>query len=323
MMKRKKGLCLGFVAVIVVLAVCCTGCNNGEKAYKLYQSAVEKFNAANDLDMSMQYGTSVSFGENTSESSVNADMMAMDLAHNPTYLLYYDVASGDTSTTTEVYYADNTAYIASGNDRYKMEISPDALIEQYAGPILTVKDLKTFMSLSEDAFSKATITSEGGVTKVNVTLSDGNVKDIILETFRDVLSSGTSFRLDSEALSAADLNMTFSFNQEEYFTDMTLSTSVKMNMGNAASFYSRTATGGDEDDSDETDRSQGNRGNREDWGNRGDRNEGGGNRWQNGNMEISMDLTMHISFNNPGAPVEIIPPNGLSQYEERTANDRR
>lgn len=310
MKKYKLQLCV--IALFVVVTMIFSGCSGSGNAYNLYQSGVEKFNATDDVDMSMDYTLTMQVGEYSSETKMKADVMGVDMDSNPAYLLYYDTTMFGATVNTEVYYADNVAYVSTEDRKYKQEMSVDELMEEHGGPILQMDDLAQFMSLTKDDFDGATTTSEGGITKITLTLSGEKFQDILQESLQNTMGNGGSFGLYSENISTSDLVMTFSLNQEQYFTGMTLDTDITLNMGGNASLYSRTATGGDENDEDaEADR-----------GNRGDRGEGNGNnRWQGGNRQFTMGLTMKISFNNPGDAVEIVPPNGLDQYEAYEDND--
>lgn len=316
-MKRKTQVQLCVVALLVALAIVCTGCSGSGNAYKLYQSATEKFNATDEIDMSMAYTLNLEMGEYSSETKMKADVMGVDLNSNPVYLLYYDTTVFGTTVNTEVYYADNVAYVDTGDRRYKQTLSFDELMEEHGGPVLQMDDLKQFMNLTEEDFAAATSVSEGGITKISVTLSGDEFKNVIAQSLQGTMASSGSFGLYSENISASDLIMTFSLNQDQHFTGMTLDTDITLNMNSGASLYSRTAAGGDENDDD----SEADRGNR---GNRGDREDGdsdNNNRWQGGNRSFTMALKMEINFNNPGKSVEIVPPNGLDQYEEYEDND--
>lgn len=271
-MKIRKNTVKTLFAVTMataLLIISCTGCSGSGNAYRLYQTAAEKFNASNDLDMSMAYTLNLAVGEYNSETKMMANVMATDLDQNPVYLLSYDTTVFATTVSNEVYYADNIAYVNTGDERYKQELTLEELMEEHGGPILQTDDLKQFMSLKEEHFSAATTTSEGGITKISFTLSEDEFKDIIVNAFKNTVGTAQSFQMDTENLSASDLVMTFSLNQDKYFTGMTLQTNVILHINN---------------------------------------------------NEITMNLQMDITFNNPGKAVEITPPNGLDQYEMRDSS---
>lgn len=279
MKKYKLQLCI--VALFAVLAIACTGCSGGGNAYRLYQAGVEHFNETDDIDMSMVYTLNLGVGDYSSETKMKADVMGVDLDSNPVYLLYYDTTIFGTTVNTEVYYADNVAYVDTGDSRYKQTLSFDELMEEHGGPVLQMDDLEQFMKLAKEDFDVATTTSEGGITKISVTLPGEKFQNIIADYFQNTMGSSGSFGMYTENLTLSDLVMTFSLNQENYFTGMTLDTDITLNMDSSASLYSH------------------------------------------GNRSFSMALKMEITFNNPGSPVEIVPPNGLDQYKEYQGDNGR
>lgn len=297
------------VTLVVALLLVSTGCSGSGNAYKFYQAGTEQFDVTDAIDMSMIYTVNVGVDDYNTETTMKADVMGVNLDSNPEYLLYYDTTAFGTTVNTEVYYADNVAYVNTGNRLYKQEMSVEELMAEHGGPILQMDDLEQFMSLSKEDFAGATASSEGGITKISVTLSGEKFQKMIQDSFQNAMGSGGSFGLYSENISATDLVMTFSLNQDQHFTGMTLDTDITLNMNQNASLYSRTAAGGDEaDENDDEEEDRGNRPNRGE----GDNN----NRWQGGNRQFTMHLKMEITFNNPGEAVKIIPPNGLSQYDE-------